>query len=109
MQILTLCLSVFVLKPHQNQYESQGDFLAKICCLTYRTGSVRYSLKTMLKTSNPQNYKTDIQIFRFLYLKVSCISHVMSLASELFFFAGKNPAANSLTSSDDRSESSGLD
>lgn len=33
----------------------------------------------------------------------------MSLASELFFFAGKNPAANFLTASDDRSESSGLD
>jgi len=33
----------------------------------------------------------------------------MSLASELLFSAGKNPATKSLTASDDRSEISGLD
>lgn len=52
-----------------------------------------------------QNKRPNFQ----LLLSVSCASHIVSLASELFFSAGKDPASNSLTASDDRSESSGLD
>lgn len=42
-------------------------------------------------------------------VSVSYVSHIKSLASKLVFSAGKNPAANSLSASDDRSEGSGLD